>query len=471
MRLLRSSAFATVLLVTVMVYSAVATFVPQGVLDDPAVAAWVSDHAVPGAVTRLLGMHRAFSSPFFLFCVFLLTASAALCSWRRTEVARCRSRALRDAEHLGAEPLAVDAEVRIHHDPGLSASEVLVRATEALEDLGITTRVRNGVVVSVSPSWAVWGSPVFHWSLVGLTLAMVLAAQVRSDGLMGLAVGEVKPNTPSAYGFLESGPLHRWEPVRQQVRLDGLEPEYVVGGLDRGPTPTVSLLDATGAVIKSQPVYPNHPLKSGSLTVHADDYGLAVRVEILGAAGAVVEEGIQYVDFDTEDPAGTRSRGGILLRDDAGTEVARVRVTVPLDTEQGELVYWMPERPTARLAVTGPDGRALEDRTLTPGESLGLRDGRTLRVGAIDWYSRLSVVDDPLIPLVYVLLVSAALGLTLSLLARQLMLVVAHVETSTGPVLLMKVRLWRNVPCERDEIVERLAKAVGSTEGAASHDS
>lgn len=57
------------------------------------------------------------------------------------------------------------------------------------------------------------------------------------------------------------------------VRLDAFEPDYRTGGIDRGPVPTVSVLDGAGNVIKTQRVYPNMMLHSGSISISAPPAG------------------------------------------------------------------------------------------------------------------------------------------------------------------------------------------------------
>lgn len=463
-RLLGSSALATVLLAVVVLYSAVATFIPQGGPSDPTVAAWAAGQPLLGAITRFLGMHGAFTSFVFLACMSVLAASTVLCSWKRTKVAIHRARVLRAASAADVSALAEGSDLRIPCDPDLGREDILDRASAELEDLGIKTRRRDGVLHASSPAWPLWGSPLFHWALVGFMIMVVTTPLLRAEGLMGLAIGEVKPHEPGSYGFVSAGPLHAWEPVRRKLRLDGFEPEYVVDGLDRGPTPTVSLLDSSGASITTQRVYTNNPLKSGSLTVHAVDYGLAVRLTVLDAQGLPTVTGIQYVDFVRDDPVGTRPTGGIVLRDTGGVSVARVQVTVPLDSPGGEIDYWMPAEPAARLLVTAPDGRVIEDSVVVPGTALELALGQAVRVDSIDWYYRLSVVDDPTVPIVYALLLVAFTGLTVSLLGRQQVLVGARIDTPEGPVFALKMRLWRNVPCEREAIVERLTVRLGPTQ-------
>ena len=112
----------------------------------------------------------------------------------------------------------------------------------------------------------------------------------------------------------------------------------------------------------------------------------------------------------------------------------------------------------------------IEDRVVSPGQDLKLAVGQTLRVDSIDWYYRPSVVDDSTTPIVYALLLVAFLGLMVSLVARQQVLVAAPIDTPEGPMLAMKVRFWRNVPCERKEIVERLTVRLGPAGEAARPD-
>jgi len=458
-RLLGSAAFATWLLVIVGTYSAIASFVPQGGPSDPAVAAWAAAYPVVGFFTRVLGMHHAFTSFVFLTCAALLGVSAVLCSWKRTKVAVSRSRELRRAITLDGASLADDHDLDVPYDPALDVSDVLSRATDGLDHIGISVKNRDGVLFAVSSRWGLWGSPVFHWALVALVLVLIVGSLQSAQGIMGLAVGQTKPHAPSSYGFAEPGPIYDWARVQRAFRLDRFEADINVGGINRGPTPTVSVLDSSGRVIKTQRVYPNSPLHSGSLTVHSRDYGLAARVTVLDAAGKPIASAAQLVDFSEEDPSGTVPVGRLAVEDDNGAQVT-VRVTIPLDQVDGQNNYWMPRNPTGRVAVESADGAVVADEVLSPGGTVVLPVGKTLRFEGVDWYARLVIVDNWTIPLVYTLLAVATIGLTITLFARQQVLVAAvATESST---LAIKTRLWRNVPCTRDEIVDALGEALGS---------
>ena len=233
-RLLASATFATWLIVFIGAWSLAASLVPQGDLAEPAVASWVGTHAVAESIVRTLGLHRAFSSPIFLACVSLLAVSMSLCSWDRTKSAAKRARQLRSARVMDAQQLASDHDVEVscsHRDP----EAVLSVASETMADLGINTRRTGGILSAVSHPWAVWGSPLFHWSLVLVMLAVVLGALQSSYGLMGLAVGQQKTNAPASYGLIHAGPLHDWNVAQRIIRVDSMVPRLFVDGLDRGP--------------------------------------------------------------------------------------------------------------------------------------------------------------------------------------------------------------------------------------------
>ncbi|HZL04185.1 MAG TPA: cytochrome c biogenesis protein ResB, partial [Coriobacteriia bacterium] len=165
LRLLGSPRLALILIGFVGIWSLVATAVPQGPSSMPAVAAWTAQNAFLATLARAIGLHEAFSAPVFIAAAILLALSTAVCSWNRTKVARARSRLLRVAAGSTCESVAAKHDFEVACDRSLSESDVLARASESLEELGITTRRRNGVLVAVSPPWSVWGSPLFHWAL------------------------------------------------------------------------------------------------------------------------------------------------------------------------------------------------------------------------------------------------------------------------------------------------------------------
>ena len=461
---LRSPGLATWLLAIVGAWSALATFIPQGGATDPAVATWTATHSLVEPVVRAVGLHQAFTSALFTACALALGLSTALCAWQRTKVALSKGRTLREAAVADGCSLAKSHHLEIGCDPALSGPEVLSIASATLGHLGIRTKRRNDLLAAVSPSWSVWGSPVFHWALFALIVALVTGNLLRSQGLMGVAVGQTKADVPASYGVLHVGPLHGWLGVQRSIRVDAFDPDFRIGGIDRGPTPTVTVLDGAGKVIKTQRVYPNMTLKTGSLAIYPSDYGLSVDLTFLSARGAETKRRFQLVDFSDEATDGTVPTVPLGVADSTGKALFWIDINVPLDRTSNGFVRLVPEKPAARVVVTSPDGTTVLDRVVNPGGEVALPSGDTLRLDAVGYYARLQVVDDWSIPLLYAGLIVAAFGLTIAVAARQQIVLAGVIEGPEGMKLAMSVRLWRNASSSRGEIETELTRALSGVE-------
>lgn len=463
-RLLASPRFATVLLLFLGSWSVVGSLIPQGADSDALIVAWASSHPVAESVVRLLGLHQAFSAPLFAAVAFAIAVSTAACAWQRTSAALRRARALREASASPSAVLAGGNDVEIECAPCLSEQEILDTAERTLGGLGIRARRRDDVLGSVSASWSAWGSPVFHWALVAVMAAVLIGGLTRSSGLMGLAVGEAKADAPGSYGYLQAGPLHDWRGVRRIIRVDAFDVRYTSGGVDRGPTPTVSILDADGKVLKSQLVYPNNTLNHGSLTIYPSSYGLATIISMTDASGAPLGRSARLADFSEETTEGTVPASYLVVHDSAGDDALKVLIAVPLDATANGFVERLPAKPAARVVVTTMQDAPVLDAVLRPGQDLPLPTGGTLQVDDIVYYARLQLVDDPSIPLLYAGLVIAVVGLGIGTLARQQIVLAGVVRDTGGPRLALRIRLWRNASSSRDEIVAELTRALSGAE-------
>ena len=207
-RFLGSAGLATWLLAIVAAWAILATLVPQGGVSNTTVSAWAAANPVLEPVVRAIGLHHAFTAPVFIACVLVLGLSTALCAWQRTKLALHRARLLRVAAAADGQSVRESHDLEIACDPALGESEVLSVASETLDNLGIKTKRRDDLLSSVSSPWSALGSPVFHWALLGLIVVLLVGNLSRSEGLMGLAVGQTKADAPGSYGYLQTGPLH-----------------------------------------------------------------------------------------------------------------------------------------------------------------------------------------------------------------------------------------------------------------------
>ncbi len=461
-RYLTSAVLVSVTLGFIGVWSIVATIVPQGDPTRGRAFEWAAANPTIAPVVDALGLHQAFDAPVFLVAIGVLALSTVLCSWQRTKVAVKRSRVLRAVASGDSLPALTDNDLLIGSTDGTSSADALAAAERALGELGITTRRSGEALVSASSPLAPWGSPVFHWALVGFMLFVLIGSFVRADGLIGLAVGQTKPDAPESYGKLSTGPWHSWDGVSRSFRLDDFEPRFTADGIDHGPVPTVSVLDAEGNVLKTQLVYPNKMLHLGSLKIGAPAYGLSVTLSLLDEAGTEVGSAVQLVDFDQSALEGTIPLEPLAVTDETGAPLAFVHATVPLISENGRFVEWLPKDVPARIAANSQDGAVLVDEVVAQGATVDLIDGLRIRVVDVGWYSRLSILDDWTIPFIYGWMILAALALSVTVFTRQRYVVVAAHEGPEGTGLAVRMRLWRHSATTRDEITEALTEALNS---------
>jgi cytochrome c biogenesis protein ResB len=464
-RFFGSAVLATWLLAIVGIWSVLGSLVPQGASSATTVRAWAVANPVLEPVVSAIGLHQAFASPLFTVCILVLGLSTALCAWQRTKVAIGKARTLRKSALADGTSVAASHDLEIACDPALGGAEALSVAAETLARIGIKTTRRDDLLAAVSPSWTVWGSPVFHWALLALILTLIGGNLFRSQGLMGVAVGQTKADVPDSYGTFSAGALHDLGRVDRGIRVDSLEPHFVSGGIDRGPTPTVSVLDASGKVIKTQRVYPNMTLKAGSLTIYPDNYGLSVALSTVTSSGVGSGRGFLFADFSVEPTTATVPLEPLSVSDSAGKQTYLVSATVPLDIKGLVVSRRVPASPTAKIVVSTPDGRQVLTRTIAVGEQIALPEiGTSLRLDGVGYYARLSIVDDWSIPLLYAALAAAMVGLTTAAAVRQQIVLATIIEGPDGLKVAVKVRLWRNASSSRSEIEDELTRALGGAD-------
>ena len=435
---LASPRLAAGLMLYLGVYAFVGTLVPQGASTIPKVAAWAASHRALEPLVAAIGLHRAYYGVLFLVPMALLAASTVTCAWKRTRTSISRFRTLSALGAGRVAALATQPSFELHA-PDLSPAETLDVVQRELGVLGWRVRRSGDRAWLASFPVFVLASPLFHWSLVALMLVLPAGVLTRSDGLMGVPVAETVQDTPSSYGISTVGPFHRWAQPPLRIGVEKFEPSYVFGGLDRGPTPTVSIRSADGTVLKTQRVYPNNPLRYGSIIVHPNDYGLAASFVLLGADGAEIARSSPLVDFDDSASAGT-APGEMVLSDSSGKAAARVAITIPLARRHGLVVRLLPKSPVVQVRLTGADGSLVATDTLHPGESHRFADGTSLRFLGVNYYARLNVVDDWTVPLLYVALMLALVGVSGALLATQRAIVATVSPDEDGTKVAVVVR-------------------------------
>ena len=135
---LRSRKLAVSLLLAVMVWSFIATIVPQVSRDPGKVAPWGARYPVAEAVVRPLGLHDAYKAPLVLGVMALLFASTTLCAWERARASLRQFSASKGLTEAEIRRLSTSPKMRFAVATGvqglavMDASRVALRPTSCV---------------------------------------------------------------------------------------------------------------------------------------------------------------------------------------------------------------------------------------------------------------------------------------------------------------------------------------------------
>lgn len=393
---LRSPRTATWLIALAGVWIFLGTLVPQDSVDAMHAAQWRGDYPALAVLTDAIGLHAAYTHPVLLALAIMLAASTAVCAWDRT---RRAIREWRRADELSASALRALRE-RPSFSIVLPAEEPAPQSPLAdLERVLNAARMRSrrgpSVLIARSPRLGLLGSPLFHWALVGLLVIAPFGWMARAEGLMGIVEGESAIDSPEAYGVLEVGWLHGELSGLTVSVEDPIETAYVHDGIFRGAAPVVTLRDGDRVVAEGR-VYANSPLRYGAMLVHESAYGVGV---ILSDDSGARESFL--VDFaDTPDQHS-------VTRFDIGPETAPTTIEIlPHLANAGDGTVALFEPREVRVTASGAEEWS---EVLLEGDTFEAA-GTLLTIEKIGYYTRLSVVDNPVIYLIYLLLGLAVVG-------------------------------------------------------------
>lgn len=376
------------------------TLVPQDAADRSAAELWRASYPALAVVTQALGLHAAYSHPVLLGLVALLAASTAVCAWDRTgrslrswssagTLATSELAALRTRPHI---TLRLPAEDGHGPDP-------LVVAERVLNALRLRSRRGPSVLLAWSPRPGLLGSPVFHWALVALMLVAPLGWLLRSEGLIGVVEGESVLDTPESYGVIDTGPFHGELSGLEIGVTAPLELSFVVDGIERGVAPMVTLSDGPNVVAQGR-VRANSPLRYGSMLIHQNDYGVGlVLTDDVGGRESFL------IDFSADDD------GVASTSFEMGSEATPTVVVIIPHLElgpDGQVALYEPREVRVNIS-----GESEWSKVLGEGDRFEA-DGVSITIERIGYYARLSIVDNPVVYLIYALLGAAVLGITLA---------------------------------------------------------
>lgn len=377
-------------------YSMLATLLPLGDARSPEVAQWAVRHPELEAVVGPLGLHQPFTTPVFVMLAALLTMSTAACSWERTTRARAYWRAARVGDAVagitgGRPTFALSVE-----PDGNPRDEAVAR----LGSLGlrVQTDPRDPSLVLGSRSrWTVFGSPLFHWSLVVLFASAGLGQLTRSEGEIHVVDGAVLRDERASYALgLTTGPWFGDRFSGADIEVESVERALTVDGINRGDSPVVRVRRGDRVLARGA-VYPNHPLSFGSVVIHRGDLGPALRVSFRFPNGMSLSD--QPVSLPDTIGEG-RGTGAVELTADVTGDVTAVSF----------------EQASGSRVIVSVDAAGFRSAPLAVGAAATLPGDITVTIDELTVFARLTVVNDWSVPFIYIAFVAAAFGATAALL-------------------------------------------------------
>lgn len=445
MRFLRSRRLAVLLLVGLTVYAWVGSWVTSGA-GGPA-----------GTLVKGLGLEHPFSAPIFLAAIALVTLSTAACAWDRTLAVLCAARTPTVADKTLDRLVASPQFVVTVQDASLDRAGIVAAAEAVLRSFRMKVRVTDSVVTGSAWPFGIAGSALFHWSLVGLFVFAGLGQLTRYEGYVNVIQGRSILDSAAAYtteftaGRLFGGGFSGLELGVAAVDLD-----LQVEGSSRGAA-TLVTLSSGEREIKRQWVYPNSPLRYGSMLVHNADT-IPVFLGSIRTDGSTDNRNVT-LEFDLA----ARSPQKFEVVNDA----TGANVTVAIVPLGGE-----------RVEVTVDDGTGPRISNAGIDDSVEILPGQHLSIDELTYAAQLHVVDDWSVPWLYAMFALGTLGVSAAVFVSTRRVSLATVvDAGEGPEhtsdrmrLHVRYSFRRNDPAFPRLLEEALTQAVAESSAAKRED-
>ncbi len=388
--ILRSPRLAFALVLGFAAYGVLGTIVPQPLMGSAKVEAWVVEHPLAAALARPFGLFSAFTSPVFLAAAAMLVASLIACAWQRSVAGLRRMRGRQ-------------APAGLSRAPALVAGSVPEADTDPLA-------AGDGVLAARRRTWGSLGSPLFHWSLALLVLVIAVGQLTRAEGFVSVPIDGRMLDAAASYVEESHGPLFRGHTGLEFGARD-LETRTMIAGIDRGPSAVIGLY-RDGVRIAEQRVYPNAPLRHGTLMIHPDTWGFAPLLRLETTSGAALAETRGFVASSLVTSSGA-GPGGVTF---SGPSFPTTFIDFDIPAERlgadGFPVLARALRVTMRR-----DGEATSAPVvLEEGQRAPVFGGAWLRFAKRGTAVRIIVTNDWSVPFIYALFVLACVALAVALL-------------------------------------------------------
>jgi cytochrome c biogenesis protein len=294
-RQLTSMRTALFLLLLLALASIPGSIYPQRSADPNGVRLFFDNQPELAEVLDAIQLFDVYTSVWFSAIYILLFVSLVGCVLPRTKVhlAAIRSKPVKTPENLRRMAVHVEGQKKIE----------LANAAEVLRDRGFRVQQQGNSVSAEKGYLKETGNLVFHFSLVGVLIAVGIGGGFSFSGQRVLVEGDTFVNNLASYDSIAPGPLFFEDELKPfSLTLDDFEVVYDLRNRQNLGQPVDFIASVTlddGVLELSDEIRVNHPLAVPGANVYLTGNGYAPVVTLTDGEGNVAFSGpVVYLPQD-----------------------------------------------------------------------------------------------------------------------------------------------------------------------------
>lgn len=281
----KSRKLAIILIVLIILFSILGTHIPQKSQLKPEIYnAWEKNNPVQAEIFDFLGFTHLFSSFLFLSLAALLFTNTLFCTNSMFTNAFRRYGAKQQFKNqvfIGSlEKNSVIETGKDHKDAHSEIDSVFLSN-------GYKVVKQDNQIYAQRNSIGVFGTPLFHVSILFIILAVVYGSTGRMEGDMRLIEGQTLSEDHGNYMFLNEGHFFHENHQKFNISLEKFYADYTdETGTLRGPAGKLTILE-NGKNMTTDIVYSNHQMNYKGYTFLGNVYGMAPLLLLINPDGTV----------------------------------------------------------------------------------------------------------------------------------------------------------------------------------------
>ncbi len=281
----KSRKLAIALIVLIILFSILGTHIPQkSQLKSEIYNAWEKNNPEQAEIFDFLGFTHLFSSFLFISLTALLFINTLFCT---------RSMFINALRRYGAnqqfknQVFIGSLEKNIVIKTGKNHKDVHSEIESVFLSNGYKVVKQDNKIYAEKNSIGVFGTPLFHVSILFIILAVVYGSTGRMEGDMRLIEGQTFSEDHGNYLFINEGPFFHENHKKFNISLEKFYADYTdETGTPRGPAGKITILE-NGQNMKTDIVYSNHQMNYRGYTFLGNVYGMAPLLLLINPDGTV----------------------------------------------------------------------------------------------------------------------------------------------------------------------------------------